>query len=81
PRRTGAGALLELGHQGHAHRRGQHRPGRVREHRPNRLIVKKRINEIAFAPLAEHGALFDQVNQDLSAALTHVEGISSQSPS
>ena len=40
--------------------------------------IKKRINEIAFAPLAEHGALFDQVNQDLSAALTHVEGISSQ---
>ena len=43
--------------------------------------IKKRINEVAFAPLAEHGALFDQVNQDLSAALTHVEGISSQSPS
>ena len=43
--------------------------------------IKKRINEIAFAPLAEHGALFDQVNQDLSAALTHVEGISSQSQS
>ena len=40
--------------------------------------IKKRINEVAFAPLAEHGALFDQVNQDLSAALTHVEGISSQ---
>lgn len=41
--------------------------------------IKKRINEIAFAPLAEHGALCDQVNQDLSAALTHVEGISNQS--
>jgi len=43
--------------------------------------IKKRINEIAFAPLAEHGALFDKVNLDLSAALTHVEGISSQSQS
>jgi len=41
--------------------------------------IKKRINEIAFAPLVEHGELFDQVNQDLSTALNHVEGISSQS--
>jgi len=41
--------------------------------------IKRRINEIAFAPLAEHGELFDQVSQDLSAALTYVEGISSQS--
>lgn len=41
--------------------------------------IKKRINEIAFAPLGGHGELFDQVNQDLSAALTHVEGISNQS--
>lgn len=40
--------------------------------------LKERINEIAFSPLGEHGRLFDQVNQDLSAALTHVEGISSQ---
>ena len=40
--------------------------------------IKKRINEIAFAPLGEHGGLFDQVNQGLSAALNHVEGISSQ---
>ena len=43
--------------------------------------IKKRINEIAFAPLAEHGELFDQVNQELSAALAHVEGISNQSQS
>jgi len=41
--------------------------------------IKKRINEIAFAPLFVPGVLVDQVNQDLSAALTHVEGISSQS--
>jgi hypothetical protein len=41
--------------------------------------IKKRINEIAFAALGEHGALFDQVNQDLSSALTQVEGISSAS--
>ena len=41
--------------------------------------IKKRINEIAFAPLADHGELFAQVNQELSTALTHVEGISSQS--
>ena len=41
--------------------------------------IKKRINEIAFAPLADHGELFDQVNQDLSAALTNVEGIYNKS--
>lgn len=40
--------------------------------------IKKRINEIAFAPLEEHGKLFDEVNQELSQALTSVEGISTQ---
>ncbi len=40
--------------------------------------IKKRINEIAFAPLEEHGAKFDDVNRDLSQALTSVEGISAQ---
>lgn len=38
--------------------------------------IKKRINEVAFAPLEEHGAKFDEINKDLSAALTSVEGIS-----
>lgn len=40
--------------------------------------IKKRINEIAFAPLAEHGARFEEVNRDLNEALADVEGISSQ---
>lgn len=39
--------------------------------------IKKRINEVAFAPLEEHGSKFDEINKDLSAALTSVEGISS----
>ena len=37
--------------------------------------IKKRINEIAFAPLQEHGELFDAVNRDLITALESVEGI------
>lgn len=41
--------------------------------------IKKRINEIAFAPLEEHGNKFDEINSELSQALTSVEGISSQS--
>lgn len=40
--------------------------------------IKKRINEIAFAPLAEHGQKFEEVNRDLNEALADVEGISSQ---
>lgn len=40
--------------------------------------IKKRINEVAFAPLEEHGAKFDEINRDLSTALSSVEGISSQ---
>lgn len=40
--------------------------------------IKKRINEVAFAPLEEHGVKFDEINKDLSDALTSVEGISSQ---
>ena len=39
--------------------------------------IKKRINEIAFAPLEEHGAKFDEVNKELSDELSSVEGISS----
>ena len=39
--------------------------------------IKKRINEIAFASLEEHGAKFDEVNKELSEALSSVEGISS----
>ncbi len=38
--------------------------------------IKKRINELAFALLEEHGAKFDEINKDLSIALTSVEGIS-----
>lgn len=40
--------------------------------------LKKRINEIGFAPLEEHGKRFDEINQELSQALTSVEGISHQ---
>jgi len=39
--------------------------------------LKKRINEIAFTPLEEHGKRFDEINQELSQALSGVEGISS----
>lgn len=41
--------------------------------------IKKRINEIAFAPLEEHGTKFDQINAELSEALTSVEGVSTSS--
>ena len=40
--------------------------------------IKKRINEIGFAPLEEHGKRFDEINQELSQALSSVEGISHQ---
>ncbi|MEN9304758.1 MAG: hypothetical protein RLY76_26 [Actinomycetota bacterium] len=40
--------------------------------------IKKRINEIAFSPLEEHGVKFDEINSELSQALTSVEGISTQ---
>jgi hypothetical protein len=40
--------------------------------------IKKRINEIAFSPLEEHGIKFDEINSELSQALTSVEGISTQ---
>lgn len=38
--------------------------------------IKKRISEVAFAPLEEHGAKFDEINKELSDALSSVEGIS-----
>ena len=38
--------------------------------------IKKRINGVAFAPLEEHGAKFDEINKELSDALSSVEGIS-----
>lgn len=38
--------------------------------------IKRKVNEIALAPLEAHGALFEEVNADLSAALNSVEGIS-----
>ena len=40
--------------------------------------LKKRINEIGFAPLEEHGKRFDEINHQLSQALSSVEGISHQ---
>lgn len=39
--------------------------------------IKRRINEIAFAPLPEHGDLFAQINRELNEALASVEGLSS----
>lgn len=42
----------------------------------NISALKKRINEIAFAPLEEHGARFDEINQELTQALSGVEGMS-----
>ena len=38
--------------------------------------LKKRINEVAFAPLEEHGKKFDEINQELAKVLSSVEGIS-----
>lgn len=38
--------------------------------------LKKRINEVAFASLEEHGMKFDEINQELAKALSSVEGIS-----
>ena len=40
--------------------------------------IKRKVNEIGLAPLEEHGAKFEEVNQDLTDALSSVEGISSQ---
>lgn len=37
--------------------------------------IKKRINEVAFAPLSEHGARFEEIDKDLAAALNNVEGV------
>ena len=44
--------------------------------RNDKAAYKKKINEIAFAPLEEHGAKFDEVNKELTQALSSVEGIS-----
>jgi len=41
-----------------------------------RVEEELRINEVAFAPLEEHGAKFDEINKELSDALSSVEGIS-----
>lgn len=40
--------------------------------------IKRKVNEIGLAPLEEHGAKFEEVNQDLTDALSSVEGISNQ---
>jgi hypothetical protein len=39
--------------------------------------IKKRVNEIALAPLPEHGGLFEKINVELTEQLSTVEGISS----
>ncbi|MBU6352475.1 MAG: hypothetical protein KJS67_00380 [Actinomycetales bacterium] len=38
--------------------------------------IKKRIAEISFAPLSEHGEKFEGINSELSSALQSVEGLS-----
>ena len=38
--------------------------------------IKKRVNEIALAPLPEHGKLFEEINGELTDQLSRVEGIS-----
>jgi len=38
--------------------------------------IKRRIAEIAFAPLSEHGAKFEEINTELSRSLQSVEGLS-----
>ena len=38
--------------------------------------LKKRVNEIALAPLVEHGKLFEEINLELTEKLASVEGIS-----
>ena len=37
--------------------------------------IKTRINEVAFAPLSEHGARFEEIDRDLASALHNVEGV------
>ena len=37
--------------------------------------IKRRIAEISFAPLPEHGAKFEEINTELSEALKSVEGL------
>jgi hypothetical protein len=38
--------------------------------------IKRKINEIAFQPLSDHGNLFAEVNRELNEALASVEGLS-----
>ena len=40
--------------------------------------IKRKVNEIGLSPLEEHGAKFEEVNRDLTDALSSVEGISNQ---
>ena len=37
--------------------------------------IKRRIAEISFATLPEHGAKFEEINAELSEALQSVEGL------
>lgn len=38
--------------------------------------IKRRIAEISFTPLAEHGQRFSEINEELSQSLSLVEGLS-----
>ena len=38
--------------------------------------IKRKVNEIGLSPLEEHGVKFEEVNRDLTEALSAVEGIS-----
>ena len=38
--------------------------------------IKRKVNEIGLSPLEEHGLKFEEVNRELTEALTSVEGIS-----
>lgn len=40
--------------------------------------IKRKVNEIGLSPLEEHGAKFEEINRDLTDALSSVEGISNQ---
>jgi hypothetical protein len=37
--------------------------------------IKKKINEVSFLPLSQHGQEFEEINEELARALTTVEGL------
>lgn len=52
-------------------------PGSTSETLERISAIKRKVNEIALAPLEEHGAKFEEINAELTATLATVEGISS----